>query len=134
MTQCERCGNSDLRVLVKHHVLPRFMGGDDDISNLQVLCQNCHKIVHDDLRYGNTGAEVVQESQYFLKKIHGNFVCFVCGRIAKHLKPATVGEYKDRFLCEECYDENEVKFYYPFEMELEKKVMGGSWNAKGTSP
>lgn len=44
--KCERCGNYDLRLLLVHHVTPRSEGGDDRIENLQILCYNCHRMVH----------------------------------------------------------------------------------------
>jgi 5-methylcytosine-specific restriction endonuclease McrA len=40
---CERCGvASDLTV---DHVVPRSMGGSDDVSNLRTLCRSCHAVI-----------------------------------------------------------------------------------------
>lgn len=37
---CEACGSqNDLTV---DHIVPRSLGGTDDIGNLRVLCRNCH--------------------------------------------------------------------------------------------
>lgn len=43
--KCEMCGwdkgNCDV-----HHIKPKSKGGTDDISNLIVLCPNCHRLQH----------------------------------------------------------------------------------------
>jgi len=38
---CTWCGNSEGKMEVDH-IQPRFLGGGDDMSNLQTLCQPCH--------------------------------------------------------------------------------------------
>ena len=43
---CQKCGfvpeiPAQLEV---DHIIPRFLGGPDDQSNLQVLCANCHRL------------------------------------------------------------------------------------------
>jgi hypothetical protein len=49
---CESCGWSHsmpsvaMRVLHCHHVVPIAAGGDNEASNLIILCANCHAIAH----------------------------------------------------------------------------------------
>ena len=44
--KCTRCGFDDFRGLRAHHKLPRSSGGKEEISNLEILCANCHAIHH----------------------------------------------------------------------------------------
>ena len=37
---CQRCGTEDN--LTVDHIVPRVLGGDDNPSNLQVLCGSCN--------------------------------------------------------------------------------------------
>lgn len=39
---CQRCGNSKSERLSAHHVIPRALGGGDNIENLIALCGKCH--------------------------------------------------------------------------------------------
>lgn len=43
---CEVCGYDKIPVLTIHHIVERYLGGDDSNSNLLVLCRNCHSEVH----------------------------------------------------------------------------------------
>lgn len=48
--ECNRCGKT-LPVggdngLVRHHIIPRALGGTDDESNLELLCHSCHGKAH----------------------------------------------------------------------------------------
>ncbi len=43
---CERCGEKNYAILQIHHVLERHRGGTDKISNLKLLCPNCHATQH----------------------------------------------------------------------------------------
>jgi hypothetical protein len=43
---CHACGTSTRPVLAAHHVVPMELGGKDNLSNLLVLCANCHRSVH----------------------------------------------------------------------------------------
>lgn len=38
--QCELCGNN--RNLEIHHIIPRSLGGTNEIDNLIVICNVCH--------------------------------------------------------------------------------------------
>ncbi|MDF9748431.1 HNH endonuclease [Natrinema salsiterrestre] len=43
--QCVNCGNSGM--LHVHHVVPKSLGGVDELSNLRSLCIDCHDKAHD---------------------------------------------------------------------------------------
>jgi 5-methylcytosine-specific restriction endonuclease McrA len=43
-SRCERCGSRDK--LHAHHLVPVEAGGRDQLRNLQVLCEGCHKSEH----------------------------------------------------------------------------------------
>jgi HNH endonuclease len=43
-SQCASCGNQEKLVL--HHIKPRSEGGGNDPSNLQILCEDCHRRIH----------------------------------------------------------------------------------------
>lgn len=43
---CELCGFDFWPVLESHHAIPISEGGQDDASNIAVLCPTCHAIVH----------------------------------------------------------------------------------------
>ena len=43
---CEKCGIKDYAILQIHHKKERFRGGTDVISNLELLCPNCHASHH----------------------------------------------------------------------------------------
>lgn len=43
---CYACGVAKRPVLAVHHVVPVELGGRDVLSNLLVLCANCHRSVH----------------------------------------------------------------------------------------
>ena len=49
---CELCGYKEHpQILVVHHILERKNGGTNDITNLQLICPNCHALQH----YGKLG-------------------------------------------------------------------------------
>ncbi len=43
---CERCGYDNYTILQIHHIVERHKGGTDDLSNLELLCSNCHMVHH----------------------------------------------------------------------------------------
>src|SRR5437762_11730055 len=43
---CRACGITARAVLATHHVIPVELGGRDALSNLVILCANCHRSVH----------------------------------------------------------------------------------------
>lgn len=44
--QCSNCGSSD--DLQVHHIVPKSVGGVDEVSNLRTLCAGCHSKTHHD--------------------------------------------------------------------------------------
>jgi len=45
--KCARCGYDDFpQILQIHHVVPVSIGGNNAISNLIILCPNCHRLYH----------------------------------------------------------------------------------------
>lgn len=42
--RCKFCGEKDRRKLHIDHILPFFLGGDNTIKNVQLLCRNCHHV------------------------------------------------------------------------------------------
>lgn len=43
---CERCHESNYAILQVHHKQERYRGGDNTLSNLELLCPNCHTTHH----------------------------------------------------------------------------------------
>jgi 5-methylcytosine-specific restriction endonuclease McrA len=43
---CERCGENNYAILQVHHKRERCAGGTDRLSNLELLCPNCHAAHH----------------------------------------------------------------------------------------
>lgn len=43
---CVRDGEDDETVLVKHHVIPKAVGGSDHPDNIILCCRNCHWKIH----------------------------------------------------------------------------------------
>jgi hypothetical protein len=43
---CQVCGVSARPALTVHHIVPVSLNGRDALSNLVVLCENCHRCVH----------------------------------------------------------------------------------------
>lgn len=43
---CERCSEPNYAILQVHHKKERYRGGSDTLSNLELLCPNCHTTHH----------------------------------------------------------------------------------------
>jgi|LakMenEpi03Aug12_release.lakeMendotaPanAssembly.Ray.scaffolds.fasta_scaffold626345_1 5-methylcytosine-specific restriction endonuclease McrA len=43
---CEECKFDKVIILQVHHVIERCNGGTDELSNLKLLCPNCHYMKH----------------------------------------------------------------------------------------
>jgi len=57
---CELCGiSADKKALEVDHIVPRNIGGNDDISNLQALCYSCNSMKRDK---DDTDFRVIRES------------------------------------------------------------------------
>jgi len=47
---CEICSTSESVVIDKHHIIPRADSrSTDNLSNLAIICSNCHRKVHNHL-------------------------------------------------------------------------------------
>jgi hypothetical protein len=44
--KCERCGENNYAILEVHHKIERHRGGTDTLTNLELLCPNCHTAHH----------------------------------------------------------------------------------------
>ncbi|MCF6311326.1 MAG: HNH endonuclease [Verrucomicrobiales bacterium] len=47
--RCGMCGESGLTLDI-HHKLPLSEGGTNELANLKLLCPNCHRREHDEMR------------------------------------------------------------------------------------
>lgn len=47
--RCEQCGERGLTLDI-HHIVPIAEGGNNELSNLKLLCPNCHRREHDGMR------------------------------------------------------------------------------------
>lgn len=43
---CEICGYDNVKILQVHHIKEKKNGGTDELTNLQLLCPNCHFTIH----------------------------------------------------------------------------------------
>jgi len=43
---CEYCKYDNVNILQVHHIIERSNGGSNDMSNLLLLCPNCHYTIH----------------------------------------------------------------------------------------
>ena len=43
---CEICGYDNAKILQVHHIKEKKDGGTDELTNLQLLCPNCHFTIH----------------------------------------------------------------------------------------
>lgn len=71
--QCVNCGASELdSTLDVHHIVPRGRGGSDRLSNLALLCRQCHDAVHGEgtaptVRFESTGDMDTDSFKTFLQ-------------------------------------------------------------------
>ena len=50
MIGCEFCGENDKDLLIIHHIIPRGLLGSDELENKIILCANCHRKLHSELK------------------------------------------------------------------------------------
>jgi len=43
---CEKCHENNYAILQIHHKKERYLGGTDSLTNLELLCPNCHAAHH----------------------------------------------------------------------------------------
>jgi hypothetical protein len=56
--KCTGCGEKDIRILQVHHLKPFAKGGSNNLTNLSVLCPNCHQKVQRGLMKPTSVAEM----------------------------------------------------------------------------
>lgn len=49
-TICANCQKNCLDKIIFHHIVPIVLGGNDILTNIIPLCDNCHNLIH----YNNT--------------------------------------------------------------------------------
>lgn len=54
---CLRCEKKSRQGMQAHHLIPRNLGGADDVSNLVTLCNSCHDFV--EIEEYRTKAEII---------------------------------------------------------------------------
>lgn len=69
---CVNCGASDSdSILDVHHIVPRGQGGSDRLSNLALLCRQCHDAAHGEgtaptVEFASTGKMTTDSFNTFL--------------------------------------------------------------------
>lgn len=73
--KCYVCHYDCIHILVVHHIKPLSEGGTNELSNLVVLCPNCHALVHKLLEFsGKAEATDLSPAMYELNTwITNNF-------------------------------------------------------------
>lgn len=49
---CEVCGYNIVACLQTHHIIPKARKGTDDLSNVLLVCPNCHSEIHHNIEIG----------------------------------------------------------------------------------
>ncbi len=83
--RCERCGEKDMRVLVRHHIKPKSEGGTDENSNIMLLCANCHLIIHHEHRNGKEISKYYKSSFNTIHKLPDGRIEIVFARPTKSM-------------------------------------------------
>lgn len=74
--ECVYCG-SEKRIHV-HHVIPLYLGGRNDLGNLEIVCSKCHHLIHKEISGITTNGKKTRSfvdgfckrcNRYFIKKI-----------------------------------------------------------------
>jgi len=71
--KCERCGKNSKKIYA-HHILPKQMGGSDDIENLLLVCERCHPLLDNEaIRHGQLANGLkIQNVKTDMPKLIGN--------------------------------------------------------------
>lgn len=74
--QCVNCGRGGPETTLDvHHIVPRGKGGSNRLSNLALLCRQCHDAVHGDgtaptIEFASTGQMTTDSFATFLQFFH----------------------------------------------------------------
>jgi len=86
--KCEKCGNTDEKSLVKHHI--NGNRDNNQTSNIKILCANCHMALHKEpLSETNIISEAENALARFTQNRHAIMVN--SGTAALHLALAAIG-------------------------------------------
>ena len=96
---CAVCGSK--KNLVLHHRIPKIEGGNNDKTNIVVLCEGCHKKIHSvvkrrvrrELGRPNKLGQIAEK--LILEKIEGNQPVSIYNlqKIVKYLKYSSLHDY-----------------------------------------
>lgn len=97
---CQLCGCRDADNLELHHILPLQFFGDNDLSNLTVLCKTCHTMLHK--AYSpfsiSSGEWKTDEINAWLKEKNVNrdrYCDYISHYMHGHMMFQSVGKYKE---------------------------------------
>ncbi len=102
---CHSCGRTIIGSPHIHHIIPLSKGGDHSLSNLRLLCENCHCTEHPNLRK-------VIEKNYIFKSLNltdkvkvvrsstKEWKCAICNKIIEK-GSSYYGDYWTK-ICSEC--------------------------------
>jgi 5-methylcytosine-specific restriction endonuclease McrA len=105
--KCASCGNKIIRGDKHiHHILPISKGGDHSLSNLELLCEECHIAKHP--RYGNLLRKnklikQLSDKARFVKSSTRLWKCNYCGETIQP-KDSYYGDINIKF-CKNCFSE-----------------------------
>lgn len=122
---CEKCGNTDKRVLTIHHKNRVCDGGNDFQENLQTLCANCHRIAHIE----SYQKEITKIEDGVEKKAYRFPVeCFLCKE--KTNKTWFSNAFYQHPLCKKCFRKKAREFLKPRNIRLEEEQEIKEWIEK----
>lgn len=97
--KCDFCDSEeDLHL---HHILPRSMGGKNELANIQLICRDCHLKVHQQIRIISSPKK---KRVYFCKECGGQFSRSVSIAL----------------LCDRCFARKESKWHKNHYLQLKK--------------
>ena len=90
-SRCQYCGSFD--GLMIHHAIPLENGGPNIMSNLELVCRECHSSLHKELRkvFADTRVQPKRKTHCkrgheIIRDIHGNGKCRICKQLLnRHL-------------------------------------------------
>lgn len=70
-TRCESCGiSNDIKALEVDHILPKSLGGKDELSNFQALCFSCNS-----MKKNKSKTDFIKVRDSFNKRVPGCLFC-----------------------------------------------------------